>query len=263
METPAKVKPIPTKMMPLSEDEVKVQKNERRERREKNRKVHLRNQEEYMKHRDELLKTYSGKYIIYSESKVLQVSDSPDELLKCLDKDPTVYLTKVGHEDQKPSPKDILLVSDLYTDGDKTDSKTCFPYHEFEQKEVLESEFFSTSGWCGKRRPYITLLLRSGTGDKTGAIATFLIDTQSPWSFIQPSLIEQIDASDLYGNELGTSLVYCMGMKLICHSVKKEEDPRLNGINLLGTPFIKDCGFTIVPESKKVFHSYSARYHQR
>ena len=94
------------KMIPLSEDEVKVQKNERRERREKNIKAHLHNQEEYMEHRDELLKTYSGNYIIYSESKVLQVSDSPDELLKYLDKDPTVYFTKVGYEDQKPSPND-------------------------------------------------------------------------------------------------------------------------------------------------------------
>jgi hypothetical protein len=54
------------------------------------------------------------KYIIFSDSKVVLFSDSIDELLKYLDQDPTVYMMKVGQEDQNLSPTDDLLIIDRY-----------------------------------------------------------------------------------------------------------------------------------------------------
>jgi hypothetical protein len=122
------------------------------------------NKDEYWKHREELMKTYNGKYIAYSNGKVVGVSDTFDGTSDCYENDPSVFTTLVGNEKYKPSTDDVLMgkhtIRGMGLDSAKNSSKTCFPYHEKEQQVVRETDFDLRSGWCGHNRIYVSLLLK-------------------------------------------------------------------------------------------------------
>ena len=71
---------------------------------------------------------------------------------------------------------EILLLSDFISTS--STQKTCFPYHEFEQKIIRLKEFKKYSGWCGTNRLYISLILSQKKEDDYGIVGTFLIDTR-------------------------------------------------------------------------------------
>lgn len=73
----------------------------------------LKNKEQYWKNRDEILKIYENQYIAFSNGSVIGNSDSSDEIFEFVLRDPTIFTTKVGCEDYKPSTKDIWILTDL------------------------------------------------------------------------------------------------------------------------------------------------------
>jgi hypothetical protein len=89
--------------------------------------------------------------------------------------------------------------------------KTCFPYHEFEQKIIRLKDFKKYSGWCGTNRLYISLIFSQKKEDDYGIVGTFLIDTGASFSFVQPSLLDDIDSQFIYRDE-GTDMLFCLGL---------------------------------------------------
>jgi hypothetical protein len=70
------------------------------------------NREEYWKQRDALLNQYEGKYIAFSNGKVLGCSDDPYEIATYIEKDSTIFTTLVGKEKKQSTVDKVLLLDD-------------------------------------------------------------------------------------------------------------------------------------------------------
>lgn len=85
------------------------------------------NKDQYWEKRNEILKEYKGKYIAFSDGKVLGSSETFDGVSEYAENNPSVFTTLVGNEKYKPDTKDVLIHSlrfGLYSEKNK--SKTCF-----------------------------------------------------------------------------------------------------------------------------------------
>jgi hypothetical protein len=235
------------KITPLTKDEILEKQKKWKESKQKHKEIHLKNKADYEKQRENLIENHEGEFIALSNGNILGISSSQDEIFKFIENDPTVFVTQIGNEDEKASLKDVLLTSDLRS----TNNQTCFPYHPNEQDIVLESEFTEISGYCGSKRPFISILLKHAKNETSGMIVTFLIDTQSPLSYVQPEVLSKLEAIDIYSNMEGTSILFTQKGMLLCVQVT-DDDKRLDGINLLGSPFLNETGFLLQSKNNEV-----------
>jgi hypothetical protein len=226
----------------LTEEEIKNALMEQEKKSEEHLKIHKKNQNDYYKQRDDILKKYNGKYIVFENNKVLDISDLLDTLLQKTKASSTAYITWVGHEDFKLSKNDILLTSDL-----KVGSKTSFPYHAHKQKFVREGSFGITSGLCGINRPFISLVLKYDKKYDYGVVTTFLINTQAPITLIQPKIIQQMKLREAIDFPTADNFFYLGGVQAYCSAIylptSSDQDDRFVGINVLGMNYLRKVGF--------------------
>lgn len=92
----------------------------------------------YMEQKDLISKEHLNKWIVFANGKVQFSTPDSTATLRYVEEDPSVFVTLVGHEDEKTSPQDVLMVSDLLFVKDKT--KACFPFHQFELTNFKDSD---------------------------------------------------------------------------------------------------------------------------
>jgi hypothetical protein len=68
----------------------------------------IENKAQYDLVRDDLVKKFKGKYVAFSDNSAQLISDSLNEVSKFHDKDPTAVICRVGYEEEKYGPKDVL-----------------------------------------------------------------------------------------------------------------------------------------------------------
>jgi hypothetical protein len=231
-------KPSSEKMSVPIEEEIVLFQEETKEKK-KNEELKIKeNREEYWKQRDALLNQYEGKYIAFSNGKVLGCSDDPYEIATYIEKDPTIFTTLVGKEKKQSTVEKVLLLDDLKSTKDR--SKTCFPYHEFEQQIIDADKILDHCGWCGENRTFVSLILTRDEDQKKGVVGTFLIDTGAPTTYVQKSLLKKINATE------PDHVIYSHGIVIIGISQLVLENTfkdKFEGINLLGADFLKKCGY--------------------
>jgi hypothetical protein len=237
-------KPSSEKMSVPIEEEIVLFQEETKEKK-KNEELKIKeNREEYWKQRDALLNQYEGKYIAFSNGKVLGCSDDPYEIATYIEKDPTIFTTLVGKEKKQSTVDKVLLLDDLKLTKDR--SKTCFPYHEFEQQIIDTDKILDHCGWCGENRTFVSFILTRDEDQKKDVVGTFLIDTGAPTTYVQKSLLKKINATEPDHVIYSHRIVIIGISQLVLENTFKD---KFEGINLLGADFLKKCGYCILSSS--------------
>src|SRR5690349_18411820 len=104
-------KKINNEITPISDEELKVLSEIWEKDKKSYTSILKKNKDQYWSNRDEIMKKYKGKYIAFSDGKVLGSSETFDGVSEYAEDNPSVFTTLVGNEKYKLDTKDVIMHS--------------------------------------------------------------------------------------------------------------------------------------------------------